>query len=119
MMITSRNGDQRRPGEDRHAHHRHAGARMLMIVTMKLKAPAIEATPRICRPSPEIDLLAREYWCGERRVSVPAPFGDARGKKQGAHRDRGSSAGQEGPVAEGVQPWEGNVARRSGAARSS
>ena len=27
------------------------GARRLMMVTMKLKAPAIEATPRICRPS--------------------------------------------------------------------
>ena len=36
------------------------GARRLMMVTMKLKAPAIEATPRICRPSAQKSISSRE-----------------------------------------------------------
>ena len=57
------------------------GARRLMMVTMKLKAPAIEATPRICRPNAQKSIsLSREEGLGEWRVSVPALVGNERGK---------------------------------------
>ena len=45
------------------------GARMLMMVTMKLNAAASEATPRIWRPMhPEVDVAARARTA--REVSV-------------------------------------------------
>ena len=37
------------------------GARMLMMVTMKLKPASIDAMPRICRPSIQKSML----WPGE------------------------------------------------------
>ena len=48
------------------------GARRLMMVTMKLKAPAIEATPSTWRPSTQKSIsLAREECLGQWRVAVP------------------------------------------------
>ena len=42
------------------------GARMLMIVTRKLNAPASDATPRICRPSIQKSMR----WLGENWMVV-------------------------------------------------
>ena len=50
------------PDEHRHAHQGHARcARMLTMVTMKLKPASMDEMPRICRPSIQKSML----WVGE------------------------------------------------------
>ena len=63
------------------------GARMLMIVVMKLNAVASEAMPRICSPiDPEVDVQARgEGVGGQRRIAEPTAIGP------GAEEDRRAS----------------------------
>ena len=64
------------------------GARRLMMVTMKLKAPAIEATPRIWRPSAQKSIS----WPEKRAVSVArirtSPGRERAWQRVGAHRAR-------------------------------
>ena len=50
------------------------GARKLKIVTMKLNEAAMEATPRICRPSIQKSTLRPGFQAmlGQRCIAVPA-----------------------------------------------
>ena len=62
------------------------GARMLMIVTRKLNAPASEATPSTCRPSIQksIRWLGENWRVGERRVAEPAAVRQRRPRSSSA-----------------------------------
>ena len=61
------------------------GARMLMIVVMKLNAAASDETPRIWRPSTQKSMLMPGEYClrRERRVAEPAAV------RRGARRRSG------------------------------
>ena len=81
---------------------------MLMMVTMKLKAAASEAMPRIWRLTSQKSMP----WPGVKGLSsngrVAEPSGVWRSAQKPAEVEH-DGAGQEGPVAEGVEPGEGNV----------
>ena len=76
------------------------GARMLMIVTMKLTAPASDATPRICKPERvERHPVARQRRA-QRCVAEPTAVGRAAEEEARVEEE---PAEQEDPVAERVQ----------------
>ena len=92
------------------------GARMLMIVTMKLKPPAMRGDAEDLQAEhPEVDAVAgRELLRGQVGVAEPAAR-RAPPPKRKLEVDE-EPAEQEDPVAEGVQPREGDVARADHAA---
>ena len=48
---------------------RMPGARMLMIVVMKLTPPMIDATPRICSPNPQKSMFMPGEYCVDDRFA--------------------------------------------------
>ena len=90
------------------------GARRLMMVTMKLKAPAIEATPRICRPSTQKSTSRPEKRaCGQWRVAVPALVRNERGKGE-VRIKPGLETVQKGQPKQAVQRARGDAGKNAG-----
>jgi hypothetical protein len=84
------------------------GARMVMIVTKKLSAVAIEEAPANCTPKVE-ERLPQRGAGGKRRVAGPAGVEGAARRQVAADEEQPGQ--RQHPEAERVQPREGHVRR--------